>query len=243
MGQYDENGLIEAEACHFCGNTDLELFRTVFTPPSLGAEFCGGAILMMTMSSFVKCTKCGLLIQSPRMTDERIKQYYTTDLYWSTIGRDEEILRATEINRADSLHAFLIRHEVKFKTHLDMGAGFGYFIGTTEKYFHAETEGYDLKNNPTEKPNKKYDLVSSTHCLEHVPYPKDELALYRSLANEYLLLEVPPYATAGNLYGLRFSHLYCFPVDVLVKMIEDAGFKILVADVQNGTRILAEVVK
>jgi hypothetical protein len=122
-----------------------------------------------------------------------------------------------------------------------MGAGFGYFIGNTEKYFKAETEGYDLKNNPTEKPNKKYDLVSSTHCLEHCPYPKEELALYRSLAKEYLLLEVPPYATAGSLYGLRFSHLYCFPVDVLTKMITDAGFKILVADVQNGTRILAEV--
>lgn len=242
MSTFDDVGLVEAESCHYCGNTELVLEKTVYSTPIFEVEFCNGIVFAVTMSNFLKCTKCGLLIQSPRMSDERLKQFYSTPLYWETIGREEDILRSTEENRAKSLLNFLKANDVQFKTHIDMGYGFGYFLRYTRAYYGAEVIGYDLKDNPAKKPNKKYDLVSSTHCLEHCPYPKDELALYRSLSNKYLLLEVPPYISENSLYGLRFSHLYCFPVDVLNQMIEDAGFKVLVSDPQNGTRILAEVV-
>lgn len=238
-----EYGLLEIESCHYCGSKGLTFFKSVYSTPSLAVEFCDGYIPMITVANYVICPKCGLLMLSPRMTDERIDKFYESGEYRRTLGLRKELVVYTENERADSLLGFLIKHNIELKSHLDMGSGNGFFVEKTKHHYGSYSVGYD-PGDIKDLPKGTFDLVSSSHCLEHCIYPTKELEFYRSKCKGYLLLEVPGYVDmeSSDYHGLRFSHLYCFPVNVLLKMVENAGFKVLVLEKEPETRLLAEVV-
>jgi len=241
MTDYSKFGMIEVETCPFCQGHDFNLFKTVHSAPTLGINFCGGMILMTTMSSFVMCSGCGMVIQSPRMTDERIEQYYKTGTYRKHLGRSEEFIYKNELVRAARQLDYLKSLDITIDSHIDIGSGNGYFSQVVCDHYKIEPATYDLAVDDA-VPDATYDLVSSNHCLEHTTDPVAALAMYRRLCKKYLLLEVPGYAvTVQDLHGLGFPHLWNFPSKVLFAMVEEAGFKILQSETEPETRIFAEI--
>jgi hypothetical protein len=240
----DNDGMIEVEKCPVCGGTNLPLIKTTFSAPFQAVFFCGGYIYTAAIANFAQCQDCKLVIQSPRMSDERIDTYYKDGFYWNAIGIPGDLIEMDETKRVESIMQSLEAAGItEVKRHLDIGSDRGILLDAVKEKYGAEAIGYDLSKGH-ELPEGKFDLVSSTHCLEHCPYPLEEMKKYREYASKYLLLEVPGYIEPQkhDYHGCRFSHLYCFPPDLLAKMIEDVGFKIIKSEIGFNNRFIAEVV-
>ena len=231
--------MIVVENCPYCGG-ELKFFKAVDSAPLKIVKYFSDVICMETVSNYYACKICGLRIQTPRMNDESIKEFYSSGEYRKTLGMSQDRVEIDEGMRADSCMRFLVENKVDIKSHLDIGSSNGKFIQETYRHYGIDSEGYDLLGG-TPLPDKKYELVSSIHTLEHCPDPMKELHYYRTLSDKYLLLEVPKLAEPPGYKGLRFSHLFNFPKEVIEKMVENAGYKILVSEQKPDTRILAEV--
>jgi len=228
---------IESLNCHNCGAINLP-YKTAISAPAMTVPFCNGDINMMAVCQYVRCPVCGLVTQSPRMSDERIDHYYASGLYRQTLGMTQADMDADELKRAMDITKYVIGKRIIVKSHVDIGSSRGYLL----KALAADVQqGYD--KNPkygkmeTDKSRLgKYELLTSIHVLEHVTEPLKDLDWYRSLCNE-MILEVPGENCKGG--PLRFAHLYYFPPDTLVKMIERAGFTVVDMTTNPNTRIYA----
>jgi hypothetical protein len=232
------DGWIEVTSCIYCGG-NVEPYRSVNTAPYLMVDFCGGTLPVSTMSTFVKCAKCGLVAQSPRISDERIAQYYSSGLYRQTLGIPVEAMDADELLRAQDVNFFLKTHRVKPTSHADIGASRGYLLSEVGAIIQ---KGFDVNPNYgvyESVDNGRYELVTSIHVLEHTINPIAELLWYKNLSSDKVLIEVPGEKCKGG--PLRFAHLYYFPPNVLANMMQDVGLKILEIETDPNTRILAQI--
>ena len=195
----------------------------------------------MTSSTFVICPACGLVAQSPRMSDERIEHYYSSGLYRMTLGISQDDMDADEKRRALDVAVWLDKRGIMPNSHADIGSSRGYLF----QEVGADIQGSDeLYKNYKEYyiggvDDNHFDLVSSIHVLEHTANPMHELNWYKSLSTQYVLIEVPGVNATGG--ALRFAHLWYFPPAVLVSMMERAGLRVLEIDEISNTRILAEI--
>jgi hypothetical protein len=230
-----EVGLEDVTVCPVCEGKYFAEYRTVTSSPTMYIEFCGGAIQVCTVTQYIRCEECGLIIQSPRMTQERIDRYYSSGLYRSTLGIAPDVMDRDERRRAEHLTAFLFRHNILFKTHIDIGASKGHFITRTREVFGSAGYGIDRAGNIGEGMDRA-ELVSAIHVLEHDPNPVDALKWYAGMTTKYLLLEVPGVTCPGA--PLRFAHLFAFTPDVIRRMVADIGFTILVMEEETNIRVL-----
>lgn len=234
------DGWIVVTNCANCNSAKLEQYKSVTTAPAVVIDFCGGILPVLTSSNYVRCSNCGLVIQSPRMTDERISQYYSSGLYRDTLGLSQEYMDADEQRRALDVSAWLKSFDVTPNSHIDIGASRGYLL---------QAVGANVKNsidlNPsyaeikTDDKSAKYELVTAIHVLEHTTNPISEIAWYKSLSSDKVLIEVPGEHCKGG--ALRFAHLYYFPPFLLTGMLESAGMKILAIETLPHTRVLAQI--
>ena len=229
--------------CTFCGSDSLAQSRTVTTAPALIVNFCGGSLPVLTSTNYIICGNCGLEMQSPRMSDERIDEYYSSGLYRETLGITTEYMDADEHRRAVDVVRWLKSNNVTADRHLDIGASRGYLL----QAFGAKTQhGYD--NNPAYAESmvqiqerdklETYDLVTAVHVLEHVIDPLTDLADWASLTTDRLLIEVPGANCKGSPY--RFAHLHYFPPHLLIERIKALGMQIVAIETNPNTRILAQ---
>ena len=229
-------GWIEVKECPYCGGS-VKPYKSVISAPAMLVTFCNGSLPMLASITYVKCS-CGLVIQSPRMTDKRIDYYYASGIYRDTLGISVEVMDADEQRRAVDVAKWL---DLYPKKHLDVGASRGYLlneIGAEVKH------GYD--NNPSYGKGiqvysnkahlQTYDLVTSVHCLEHVIDPMRELRWYKSVTKGVLFIEVPGENTHGG--ALRFAHLYYYPPELLIDMVESIGLKVIRTETEPNTRVL-----
>ena len=231
---------ITSTNCYYC-QTHLIPHRTVISAPVLTVEFCGGDLPVMTSSTFVICPVCGLVAQSPRMSDERIAQYYSSGLYRQTLGMTTKDMDADEKRRALDISLWLDRRGIVPSSHADIGASRGCLLSEVG----ADTQsGYDVNPKYAEREIwdlcGDYELVTSIHVLEHTTNPMQELEWYKSLSSKYVLIEVPGINATGG--ALRFAHLWYFPPKVLADMMVKCGMEIIEIDESSNTRILGKVV-
>lgn len=232
-------GWIEIKECPYCQN-ELTFYDAVDTAPTFGVEFCNGYLPVVTPSSFSQCVGCGLVMQSPRMTDERIDYYYSSGLYRQTLGLSTEYMDADETRRAKEVASWLNIHP---DSHLDIGASRGDLLMLIDaKIKHGFDSNPSYSNTMQVFSNKEhlqtYDLVTSVHCLEHVTDPISELAWYKSLTKDLLYIEVPGKNCKGG--ALRFAHLFYFPPQLLKEMLESIGLTVLQMETEPNTRILCK---
>jgi hypothetical protein len=236
-------GFVQATVCPICGSADIRHHKTITSPPNLVYDgFCLGSIPVRIIANYGWCVTCDLIFQNPRMTDMRVSEYYASGVYRATIGIDQENLDLSEGQRGERLAAWLRERDIAPASHLDMGCSRTYFlemVGARERLGFDENtnyagEGVYVENDPAKL--GKYELVSAIHVLEHTTDPLASLAWYASLTARWLLLEVPQRDAP-----LRFPHLYYFPPALLVKMVQDAGMKIVNMSHEDVTRILAIV--
>jgi hypothetical protein len=236
------DGWLTITTCPNCTSGNLAPYETVYTAPLLYVDFCGGVLPVLTVTSYVNCPGCGLVIQSPRMTDERIAEYYSSGTYRDTLGLSVEYMDRDELRRAREVAGFLRTHNTAPQSHLDIGSSRGYLLQEVGAPVQC---GYDMNpsyagDTPMRRGQLNYELVSSIHVLEHTAEPLEEIAWYASLTADLLLIEVPGENTKGG--PLRFAHLYYFPPAMLAAMVEAAGMRIVAMETEPNTRILARKV-
>jgi SAM-dependent methyltransferase len=234
--------------------------KTVVT--ELACACCGGdaATPLPKLSHFLKvappgrcvqCVACGLIYVSPRPDQTG---FYDDAAYYQGMvvgGREEVaphlIARLAEIERT-------LGHKGRF---LDVGCALGVYVAYAAGQ-GWQAEGVDISTWATAQARERglkvatgtleaqgyqagiFDVVHSSHVLEHVPNPLEVLGeMYRILAPGGLLsLEVPQevfrlYEQTLERLGTRPAptepspHLFFFTARALRQITEKAGFRLL----------------
>jgi SAM-dependent methyltransferase len=196
------------------------------------------------------CLNCGLVYQSPRMTEAESAEFYAAEyrrLYQGDEGPNAKDLTVQRA-RADSLYEFAHRHIAYITRHLDIGCSSGLLLQRFREGFGSQPVGIEpgdayraharalsipiyasleeLKQSET----ARFDLISMAHVLEHLPDPVGYLANLRETLlapGGALLLEVP------NLYAhdsFETAHLLSFSPRTLAATVEQAGYEIIQLD-------------
>jgi SAM-dependent methyltransferase len=193
------------------------------------------------------CLNCGLVYQSPRMTEAESAEFYAAEyrrMYQGDEGPNAKDL-AVQRARADSLYEFTHRVAGSVTRHLDIGCSSGLLLQRFRDGFgsqpmgiepgdayraHARAQGipvYTSLNELKQNESARFDLVSMAHVLEHLPDPVSYLVHLRETLlapNGALLLEVP------NLYAhdsFETAHLLSFSARTLAATVEQAGYEIV----------------
>jgi 2-polyprenyl-3-methyl-5-hydroxy-6-metoxy-1,4-benzoquinol methylase len=195
------------------------------------------------------CSNCGLVYQSPRLSDDELESFYQNEYRQVYQGCEQPVQKdlTVQIKRASSLIKVLQENGFEnIDRHLDIGSSSGILLERIGEEFqcqvvgiepgeayrsYAENSGLrvyasieDLKN-AGELP---FDLITMVHVLEHLPKPVNYL---KELKGQWLrpdgvlLIEVP------NLYAhncFEIAHLTSFSQFTLEETLKKAGYSIKV---------------
>ena len=193
------------------------------------------------------CTRCGLVYQSPRLSDQALEAFYAAEYrlaYQGSAGPTRKDLYVQE-QRAGVLADFLrrwLQEPAQPNTVLDIGCSSGLLLERLSKDFSLDGVGVEPGEAYREYARQRglmvvaalhdlnqhrFGLVSMIHVLEHLP---DPVAYLQNLRQEHpvesglLLVEVP------NLYAhdsFEIAHLTSFSGRTLTQLLKKAGFSVL----------------
>jgi 2-polyprenyl-3-methyl-5-hydroxy-6-metoxy-1,4-benzoquinol methylase len=202
-----------------------------------------------------KCLSCGLIFsrkneEGTLNQTEVYSNYYKEDTGGRFSGVVESLVKVFRFMRAYKIHSL----NTKAKSILDIGSGRGWILYFLRKYFNYErVVGTQIAINAykfsTEKLKleiynkdllelsfeKKFDIVSILHVLEHVEKPEEYIKKIYELLNDEgtLFIEVPNYnAWARRLTGKHWlaldlkHHLFFFTPKSLTDLLHKYNFKI-----------------
>ena len=202
------------------------------------------------------CQACGLVFQSPRMTDAERAAFYSAEyrqLYQGWEGPDAKDL-AVQSKRAESLLAFCQGKLPGAKRYLDIGSSAGLLLEAFRQAYGCQVVGVEPGEAYREFARQsglevvasleeleqdggtRFDLISLAHVLEHLPDPVHYLANLRESLLEregWLLVEVP------NLYAhdsFEIAHLASFSAHTLRQALGRAGFEIVALEAHGRPR-------
>lgn len=190
------------------------------------------------------CANCGLVFQSPRMTDDELAAFYQQEYRQLYQGDQEPGAKDLTVQRqrAQALAAFVQASGVNFSRHLDIGCSAGLLLELFQDIFgnqsvgiepgdayraYAQSRGLDVVASLEDLAplaSTRFDLISLIHVLEHLPDPVTYLAhLRQELLSPvgWLLIEVP------NLYAhdcFEVAHLVSYSPHTLQQVLGKAGF-------------------
>lgn len=199
------------------------------------------------------CQGCGLVFQSPRMTEEETSTFYQAEYRRIYQGKEGPIARdfSTQNARALSLLGFVQPYIPTISSHLDIGCSTGLILQQFRKQYgclpvgiepgeayraYARQQGlavYASLEELGENVKDQFTLISMSHVLEHLPDPVGYLVQLREALLDlkgWLLLEVP------NLYAhdsFETAHLVSYSSHTLVQVVEKAGYTLVKID-QHG---------
>lgn len=169
----------------------------------------------------VKKTKIdGILKTTPVPQQKNIGQYYKSNSYIShTDSNDNFIDKIYQIVKKYSIknkYRTILKHHKNPKTLLDIGSGTGDFLSASKQY-HISSIGTEpneqarhlshKKGNTVVKDiediqNKKFDVITLWHVLEHVYQPTEYLKQINDRLEDkgLLLIAVPNYKSYDSTY-------------------------------------------
>lgn len=193
------------------------------------------------------CDHCGLVFQSPRMTDEELADFYASQYRKVYQGSEEPSEKDLAVQRARA--QFLVdlyrRRAPVPDRYLDIGSSAGMLLQTFQSKLGSVVRGiepgeayrkYAGSQGLTVYPSltamegadeDSFDLISLAHVLEHLRDPVSYLALLRKKylhSDGRLLIEVP------NLYvhdSFEIAHLISFSAHTLQETLSQAGFEVV----------------
>jgi SAM-dependent methyltransferase len=221
------------ERCPLCGHAESGLFDH--------REFRGYLVTNRL------CKYCGLVYQSPRMSQAELDRFYAEEYRALYQGGGEPTPKDlnTQTGRAISLLAFASKNLERVDRHLDAGSSAGMLLLRFKEAFgshsigiepdpayrqYAQSKGLDIYSSLDElgkDGSAKFDLISMAHVLEHLPDPVGylkNLAGNHLIEGGHLLVEVP------NLYShdsFEVAHLFAFSPQTLRQTVEQAGLTIV----------------
>lgn len=210
--------------------------------------------------NIVECSSCKHIYLNPRPGDEVLYGLYDA-AYFIGHGFDKTVnyLQTKEKPSNEEIKEaqWLINEIKKYRkngTLLDVGCSYGFFLGVA-KQTGFDVAGTDIspavKEYVKEKlkvpisigvlekveiEKEKYDIITMTEVVEHLPYPKKTLAHIKELLRQGGIIVIQ----TGNInsikarwYGKRWDyftlpgHINYFSIPSLTKTLIELGFSIL----------------
>jgi 2-polyprenyl-3-methyl-5-hydroxy-6-metoxy-1,4-benzoquinol methylase len=195
----------------------------------------------------VICKVCGLVYQSPRMTEKERQAFYETEyrlLYQGQEGPNPKDL-SIQTARAKVALDFILQHIKSTTRILDIGCSTGIQLQQFQTHYqsmvcgvepgtvyrqYAQSLGLEVFSSLEELEVTglpHFSLASMMHVLEHLPNPIGYLENLREKILEpsgWLLLEVP------NLYAhdcFEVAHLVSFSAHTLTQAVQKAGYRVI----------------
>jgi 2-polyprenyl-3-methyl-5-hydroxy-6-metoxy-1,4-benzoquinol methylase len=195
----------------------------------------------------VICRSCGLVYQSPRMSDAESQAFYEAEyrlLYQGQEGPNPKDL-AVQAARARFTLDFIDKSLESATRILDIGCSTGILLQQYKARYQAQVYGIEPGNIYRQYAHSlgldvyasldelqqagllRFNLVSMMHVLEHLPDPVAYLRDLRTqflLPDSWLLLEVP------NLYAhdcFEVAHLISFSSHTLSQVVQKAGYRVI----------------
>ena len=221
--------LIDVMECPICGSPINDLFESV---DDREREI-----------SYRLCSNCGTVFQSPRMTKASLMTYYATEY----ISRHQHATGVTEkevriqAGRARNLVKMLTSELSLVERHLDIGSSTGSLLLAVRSAYgneaigiepanayraYCEARGLSVVPDLALLDDRRFDLITMAHVVEHLPDPVNYLDKIRGrwlTRDGTLLVEVP------NLYGhysVEIPHLFCFSAETLNYALARAGYEV-----------------
>lgn len=204
----------------------------------------------------LQCQKCRVVFLSPEAVNYEPEQYYSEKSHYSRLPAEWEIKRGRE--NARNVVKFINKYiKPSGKSLLDVGSHIGLFVHeATRAGFTAEgietnrtavswatehnipIQNYDIE---TFSSNKKYDVITLFHVLEHLPNPRTALGKFGGYINDggYMIIEVPNIDSHlakkdGPAWKfIALEHLFYFSDETLGNILKNLGFKIIVVKRRN----------
>ncbi len=232
-------------SCALCGN---ESFTNYLEPQDY--------FLTQEAFTIVKCKNCGLLFVNPRPAATEISKYYNSESYISHSTKQKGILDRVYsfIRRKNHVRKYtIISNYKKAGSILDIGCATGEFLNffknkgwqTTglepnEKARQFASQAYNLdvldENDIQKLPDKKFDVVTMWHVLEHVHDINERIfQLDRILKDDGIAVIAVPNSKCydASFYGKYWAgydvprHIFHFTTETLAKLFEKRNFKLL----------------
>ena len=235
--------MVNIQECPICKHQNLQAFTR-----------CKDYTVSHETFEIVRCATCLLAITSPRPDTDKLGQYYQSDEYISHSGKSSGgIGFIYKVARSFSLNW----KKKKINLHktagsiLDFGCGTGEFLSTMSQ---SGWEVTGIEPSPSARlkaetlttqkiypgleslPDKKFDVITAWHVLEHVP---DLIKTSRQLTSllkkdGIIFIAVPNYqspdADSYKEYWAGFDvprHLWHFSKSSMTLLLESAGLKLI----------------
>jgi SAM-dependent methyltransferase len=245
---WGEPAATEAIACYACGSTSAAHF--IDAEDDLTGK--------PGRFRFVRCNDCTLVYQNPRIAAERIADWYDDEYIAHRKKSDFGLLTPLyrwAMDRHDRRKLALVRRYLALETSsrvLDLGCGAGTFLVKLRALTGAGATGVDFKDlshlpwmagidfrcgRPRDQRfDRRFDLITLWHFLEHDYEPLDTLARARDwLAPQgRMVIEVPRLdSVTFRLFGNRWpglqapQHTVLYSRDTLLAMVRRAGLEVI----------------
>lgn len=218
------------------------------------ARFIHGKKMIHTFKGrhWIHCDSCIFSSVYPKITPEALNNYYSAD-YWSiraTTDLEGIVFAKSNTDRAKHHLKFLNDNGLKkVETMLDFGAG---MCGASAVFkpqgfcrditiFDKASQAREIANmlgiqhikNMEDKGNKKFDLIYSSHSLEHVQDIGETLTQFSIMVKKegHVFIEVPNVANKTVLEMCHHApHTYNFSQKSLCKAMLSYGFETIACE-------------
>ena len=231
------NNWINVTACPLCSNPYSDATTSVNIPGAAIMAVTAGELSFPISFSVVynECPWCGMIYQNPTLNQAGLNEFYKPDGLYRELTKTKTNY-AVEENRSERLIGVIEKMAVQ--SVLDIGCGHGELLKLCQDR-GMDVQGIDMTpdhcidsipacGSLAELGDKKYDLVTMIHMLEHVPDPIGELKIAAGHANRYIMIEVPKYDLGDyTVRYLNLPHVLIFRTWTLVSAMERAGIDVL----------------
>lgn len=186
------------------------------------------------------CRNDGLIFLNPRWSDDQYKKYYKRE--YDKVKR-KDIFKDIKINRKMFKHGRSIYKRVKSfcrkpKSILDIGAGNGYALDFLKDVYKIQTYFIEpsiecqklmlMRGHKQIVKDKKFDLLTSRHVLEHISDPIDHLKYIRTFMDDDSIFHIS-FPNSENISKAWFQvpHIYYFDEIIFRLMAGIVGLKII----------------
>lgn len=213
-------------------------------------------------SSLNLCSNCGLISNSPRLTEASLEWLYST-----SYGADTAFCGIESTKRLNAMRVdFIKKHAGTFRNVIDIGCGDGSllysFSRLGKEVYGIEPSNYlreyaktnynldimsgRLDQKFANKNRDKYDLVAFNEVLEHIYNPIEFLQLAALITNGFIYFDVPNtlnprYWNVANFFSCE--HLTHFTKYSLKRLARSLGFEVVVIEEDSEDPIIKVILK